>query len=408
MMIKSPQKCNHKQYEALGFCPICEHNRAMSQVKKKLEKEDFFGSSPTVFVGRFGYPNVNVGIMAPPEIDEKAWLLDAPRYWGKENFTIPQMIDIRSELINSRFTVGIKDANSKNKFLEIGKEITMASKPVELEINLEKKPSFKMSFHEFSAPSGPKANVKNVTLTSNPKIEKKVDYVVSDTDFKANLAMQYLYQHGYDENFITRLLSIGNLGVDTDRKLVPTRWSITATDDNVGKFLIKKIKDYTQAGYLAFFGGYLGNYYFILFFPEIWSYELFEAAVPSAGEELQYATDHEFYNGRKEYAHATVGGYYAARLPILEKLNEMKKQASILCLRFITREYAVPLGVWVVREATRKAMMSKPIEFSSKELMLNYTKNFVRKKFGCDITKMLKESKLLRKISTQRKLKEFA
>jgi hypothetical protein len=399
-----PVSCKHHQYDSLGFCPICEHSRAMASVKKKLEKEDFFGSSPTVFVGRYGYPNVNVGIMAPPEIDENAWLLDAPRYWGSHGFTIPQMIDIRSELINSRFSANIK---GRNRLLEIGKEITMASKPVELEINLEKKPSFRMSFHDMSAPSGPKAPVKNVEITSNPRIDRKVDYVVSDIDFKANSAINYLYEHGYDENFITRLLSIGNLGVEADRKLVPTRWSITATDDSIGRQLIKKVKDFPEADYLAFFGGYLGNYYLVLLFPEVWSYELFEMAVPGPGERLSFGTDYEPYGGRKEYAFATAGGYYAARLPILQRLLEMKRQAGVLCLRFITKEYAVPLGVWVVREATRKSMGSRPIEFSGRELMLAYAKDFAKRKFGCDISGLLKESRLLRKIKSQRRLDEY-
>ena len=45
---------------------------------------------------------------------------------------------------------------------------------------------------------------------------------------------------------------------------------------------------------------------------------------------------------------------------------------NVLVLRFITGDYAVPLGVWVTREATRKAMNGKPIIFSDKELMLKY------------------------------------
>src|SRR3989338_3323317 len=129
-----PITCKHHQYDALGFCPICQHSASMSKVKAKLEKEDFFGSAPTVFVGRYGYPNVNVGIMSPPEIDENAWLLDAPRYWGQHTFSIPQMIDIRSELVNSRFNIGIK---SSGGYIDMAREVAMASKPVEVEISLK-------------------------------------------------------------------------------------------------------------------------------------------------------------------------------------------------------------------------------------------------------------------------------
>ena len=101
-------------------------------------------------------------------------------------------------------------------------------------------------------------------------------------------------------------MSVGILGLKKDRKLVPTRWSITATDDIIGKSLISEIKDYSEiSSYYSFFGNYLGNYYLILIFPEVWSYELFETYVPSNWnftKPLRYGTDFEDYYGRKEYA----------------------------------------------------------------------------------------------------------
>jgi len=94
------------------------------------------------------------------------------------------------------------------------------------------------------------------------------------------------------------------------------------------------------------------------------------------------------------------------RLGILEKLMEMKKQASVLALRFITDEYAMPLGVWVTREAARKTMQNS-IQFSSKELMLEYAKKLVRKKFNYNADFLLRESILLKSMKTQTKLNVF-
>jgi hypothetical protein len=37
-------------------------------------------------------------------------------------------------------------------------------------------------------------------------------------------------------------LSIGVLGLKKDKKLVPTRWAITATDDILAKKLLEKVK----------------------------------------------------------------------------------------------------------------------------------------------------------------------
>ena len=113
------------------------------------------------------------------------------------------------------------------------------------------------------------------------------------------------------------------------------------------------------------------------------------------------------YDGRKDYAENCGGGYYACRLPVLERLKGLKRQASVLVIRMITGEYAVPLGVWVCREATRKSLSSKSIEFSDKSLMLNYAKLLVKKKFGHDISKILDESILLKNLKVQKKLTSF-
>ncbi|MBN2112017.1 hypothetical protein JW707_02850, partial [Candidatus Woesearchaeota archaeon] len=43
-----------------SFCPIVAKSKAQFRVKDKLVKDDFFGASPAPFVGRFGYPFVNV------------------------------------------------------------------------------------------------------------------------------------------------------------------------------------------------------------------------------------------------------------------------------------------------------------------------------------------------------------
>ncbi len=124
-------------------------------------------------------------------------------------------------------------------------------------------------------------------------------------------------------------------------------------------------------------------------------------------ENINYTTDYEPYYGRKTYAENCAGGYYAARLSIAEKLENMKRQSSVLALRFITGEYAVPLGVWVVREAVRKVMKNRPVEFASKELMLKYVILLIKKKFGYDVNNLLKNSILLRNIKQQTKLNKF-
>ena len=403
----------HKGYDPLGDCgkgkcPICARNNALFKIRNTLKKEEFTSDAISPFVGRYGYPYVNVGILAPPEQSEDAWLYDAPKYWSAENYEIPRIVDFRSSLINSRYNINIK---KRMKLLELSQDIAMSSKPVDVEIQLYEKPKFRLNLDSYMAPTGPNAKLKKASITENPKIHTKVYKVFEDIDLKANEAVNYLYKNNFDENFLSKLLSVGTLGLKVNRKLTPTRWSITATDDIIGKNLINEIKDYSEINsYYSFFGNYLGNYYLILMFPEVWSYELFETYVPSNWDysrELRHSTDFEDYFGRKSYAKITAGGYYTVRLAILEKLKEMKRQSSVLALRFITDGYTMPLGVWVTRQATRKSLENKPLEFSSKELLLEYARKLIKRKFNYNIDFVLNKSNLLKNIKQQTKLEKF-
>ena len=406
----------HKGYDPLGDCgkgkcPICARNNALFKVREKIginDSTNFTSNAVSPFVGRFGYPNVNVGILAPPEQSDDSWMYDSPKFWSSENFELPKIVDFRSSLLNSRDNVNIR---KKIKLIEISQDIAMSSKPVDVEIQLKEKPRFQLNLDSHMAPTGPNAKLKKASLTENPKIHTKVYKVFDDIDLKAQDAVNYLYENNFDENFLSRILSVGILGLKKDRKLVPTRWSISATDDIIGKNLISEIKDFSETdSYYSFFGNYMGNYYLILIFPEVWSYELFETYVPQNwiyNKELRCTTDCENYSGRKNYAEETAGGYYTVRLAVLEKLKEMKRQASVLALRFITDEYAMPLGVWVTRETARKSMNSNPIEFSSKELMLDYVRKLIKRRFNYNVDYILNKSILLRNIKHQIKLSKF-
>ncbi|MFH1682748.1 MAG: hypothetical protein ABIA37_03040 [Candidatus Woesearchaeota archaeon] len=394
-------KINRAKYKDLERSP--EFNL------KKEFKEDFFGSSPAPFIGRFGYPDINVGILGT-QFSERTGIYDAPKEWSSRNFSINRIAGMRYELVNSRQKANI--FSRKGKLIDAVQEIGMASKPVELEVNLENRPKLELKQESEIVPFGPAGKLKKIRITENTRVDNRVDRVVSDSDLKAVAGVWELYKKGFDENFLTKLISVGNLGVGKNRKFVPTRWSITAIDDTLGKQLIEEVKKFPVGDYAVHFGGHLGNYYLVLMFPEIWSYELFENYLDykvnpwSKGGNF-YSTDYEGFNGRKSYAEECAGGYYSVRLSCAEKLKELKRQAGLLVLRFITHDYNIPLGVWVTREASRKALVEKPITFSSKELMLKYAAELIKRKFNFELETLLKESQLLKNMKEQKKLSDF-
>ncbi|MBS3127009.1 hypothetical protein J4228_02475 [Candidatus Woesearchaeota archaeon] len=381
------------------------------QVQKQF-KQDFYGSAPAPFIGRFGYPCVNIGILSPQFVGDMSEY-DSPRIWREHNAAIGEIATKRYGLVNSRTTWNIKDVHQGNgRFFDIVQEVGMAKKAVDVEVSLTKPPTLSLTTEKEIIPFGPASMVRKARLTENTTVDSRVEKMVSDTDLKAAPALASLYKKGFEENTLSKLISVGNLGLKQNRKLVPTRWSITAVDDTIGKQLIAEIKDFPIGEYSCYFGGGWGNYYVLLFFPEIWSYELFETYLasdvnPWSKRGYMYSTDYEEYNGRKTYADETAGGYYACRLPVLEKLKELKRQGTVLALRFITSEYNIPLGVWVCREATRKSLAEKPLIFASEDEMLSYAINLIQNRFQFDLHILLKESRLLKQKKQQAKLTDF-
>lgn len=369
-------------------------------------------SPPSIFIGsKLKYPLVNVGILSPIERDENAWVYDDAKFWADNNFAIKDVLNLRDSLLNSRFRSQVNDSRSNKKFIQLAQEIAIASKPVDVEIQLRKRLNVKRETDRILSPIGMKAQLRNAKITSNVKIHRKVDKVIND-DINASESIRYLYSNDFNEYTLSKILSVGVLGLKKNKKLVPTRWSITATDDIIGKQLLNRIRGYSWIeNYELFFGDFMGNCYLILFFPNVWSYELFELYFPGSSwnpsQETKASTDYENFYGRKDYASATAGGYYAARLPILEYLNKIKKQASVLAVRLETPSYWAALGVWVVREATRKTMNKIPMKFNSKEELINSVMQISKIKYNFDPMQIFKKSKLLENIKTQRSLREW-
>ncbi|MEK6961068.1 MAG: hypothetical protein AABX47_07895 [Nanoarchaeota archaeon] len=403
--------CGAKSHEGCTrtYCPKRIRYESFAKMQPLARLKDYSGPAPAPFVGRYGYPHVNVGILSTPTPPRDADELDAPRKWAALGYGVGDVVEVRSSLINARFTSNVRNPS---RFVAVAQEVGMASRPADVEIKLKDRPGLALHMDTHASPNGPAAIASSINLNSNPTVSSKVEKVVSDTDWKAADAAWYLFNKGFDENHIMKMLSVGTLGAKAQRRPVPTRWSITASDDIIGKRMIGELGDLPETDCSAFYGGYLGNHYLILCFPGPWSYELFETMVkPNLGrgpEEIESWTDYEGPYGRKDYASDTVGGYYACRIGVVERLIGMKRKGSVLALRFVTEDYSMPLGVWVVREATRNSMATSPIMFSDENLMLCFASAKVKKTFGIDISGLLRRSKLLDLRRRQPRLDRFA
>jgi len=343
----------------------------LSKIKQFFPKTKthFSGSSPPeVFVGREGYPNVNTGILAPNESGNTEEM-SMPELWHKNNLSIQEILNHRSQLIYSRFKSRITDARQEKKFLSEMQEISIASKSVSAEVFLAKPIKVHALIDKHVPIIGNPAPLKKIRLEENPKVEKKVDYLVYDTDVKSAVSMKELYKSKIPISNIIKILSAGMLGLKKNRRLVPTRWSVTATDDTLSKFLLSKIRYYPEIGEILLFNSeYVGNHYEFLLLPDKFSFEVLEAKMSGSvwnpfSPKTVVMQDYEPFSGRKTYASNVTGAYYSNRLALTEYLEKVKRQAACLVLRECRPEYYAPLGTGILREASRAAFQKKPEAF---------------------------------------------
>jgi hypothetical protein len=344
--------------------------------------------------------------MIPPIFGEEAFILDEPDLWfGK---SIEEIIAFRQQLVRTTFSADVLKPNN-NKLVGISQEIIMGSKPVDTEAKLTKPPQVSLSFDPRLSPLGPSAGVESVRITENPKVHPVVERIVGDTDYRATEGMIELQDHGFSVSKINQLLSGGLLGESKRRKLVPTRWSITATDDTISKSMISRIRDYPWVNqYMVFKSQYLDNTFMVLVVPHSWAFEQMEAWMPGSPWIAQshkpvIITDFEFFTGRKNYADNVKGGYYAGRIAITEYLDQIKRQAAVIVFREIHEGYNIPVGVWQVRENVRNAMKTSPAFFDSMEDALNE----IRTNLRIPIREWLSTSGLYKFLTQQEKLPQF-
>ena len=323
-------------------------------------------SPPSVFVGRYGYPKVNVGPMLPPFHGDTT-ILDKPEMWlGK---SIEEIVGYRLSLVRGVSNVDIHCTSGK--FVESLQELAMTRKSVESEATFEKAPIADIEQERAiglgtdSAPFGPIAPLKTFKPSSSLSVDQKLEYAFYDKDLRAVEGIVTLYRGGVEVSRIHRVLSMGMLGVQKNRRLVPTRWSISATDDVISTNLIKEIEIFPTIDFFSVHKHtHLGNYYSVILIPDdVWSFEIEEAWYDNNGN-LGVGIDFENANGLDHYP-SIAGAYFAARLGVVEHLFKRRRKAAALILREIRPEYVMPLGVWQIREGIRRALDGEAKQFEN-------------------------------------------
>jgi hypothetical protein len=385
-----------------------QSNSSSSEIRKTIENnwqeylskygnlfrsDSISGSSPpSIFVGSYGYPKVGVGPMVPP-IHGDTTLLDSPELWlGK---TLEDIVNFRLSLVRGIEKISIQ--NTQGRFIENLHEVAMSSHSIDTDLQFHKTTLPVTTIDGESAPFGPVGDIKSAKFFGT-RSDKSIERVYYDHDLKAQDAVLTLYNKGIDISKIQKCFSIGMLG--KKRKLVPTKWSITATDDIISKSLVSEILEFDLIDSCRIFShDHLGNMFSVILFPHRWLFEMQEAWHDE--NKIGFGFDSEDARGI-DHPPAIAGAYFAAKLGVAEYLVQKKLQAAVLVLREIRPEYAVPVGVWQIREAIRAAMKKEPY------IAGNFIDgvNFASKRMSIGKSEWLSRGRLL-KMLKQKSISEF-
>ncbi|MCW4053624.1 MAG: Nre family DNA repair protein [Candidatus Bathyarchaeota archaeon] len=386
-------------------CPLMVKVNYFLKSMPLMSTEDITGvSPPSVFIGRIGYPHVYVGPLVPP-VHEDTSLFDMPEQWFGR--TIDEIVGFRSLLIRGKHRVHVQKFSQAGRIVEQTRELALAEKSVETELNLTKKPRGSLFMDASVQPFGPSAPIRGLHV-SNARFDHRIEKAYYDTDLRATQAVLELYDLGVMITKIQKAFSVGAFGIEKNRRLVPTRWSITAVDDIVSKNLVEKVKTYPEIDeYLVYESFYLDNVFQILMIPATWSYESMEAWYPGTiwnlrGRKTALFSDYEGNNGRTTYAE--IGGcYYSARLAVCEQLIKERRQATVIVLREARPGYIMPVGVWQVRENVRNAMRNVPKNYNT----LNEALNHIASRLQIPLKRWINQSSLLKNILYQRRITDY-
>ena len=368
----------------LTYCPISisEHLEIKSRT---IPRDGIAGASPpSVFVGRYGYPKIQLYPSTPAESGDTS-LYESPSQWL--SMDMEKFLEMRLSLLRGGKLVSVSDAASPGYFLQDVQIMTLSSAPVEVEMKLEGSlRGSRYLLSEYTPPMGPSAPLQSMKI-GTAKPDAQAEKIYYDTDLKAAEGMYSLYRSSIDVSRISRILSVGSLGVGKGRKLVPTRWSITAADKTLSDFNVKNLKRYPSVDdFHVFVRTVSGNLFMGIVGPGSWRYEWGEAWFPgstwnSFGDRVQVMIDHEDFAGRKTYP--DIGGcYYSSRLAVSEYLDSIRRSGVALLWREIYPNFNIPLGVWYVRENMREMFRGRPLHFDSLESATSYLQRFTKVPIG--------------------------
>ena len=138
----------------------------------------------------------------------------------------------------------IKVDDLENPFIEKLQDISLASKSIDSEATFGRRPTGSL-LTEDSMPHGPSAVIEKFDIDA-VKWDRQLEKTFYDTDLKSAEAIVNLHNKDVPFTAMQKAFSVGAFGTKNKRKLVPTRWSITACDTTLADQFLKEVRKFEK------------------------------------------------------------------------------------------------------------------------------------------------------------------
>lgn len=349
----------------LPRCPILARvqSQAMSLSRIRDGRHVEGSTPPSALVGERGYPSVRLHFMLPPSVwGDEASRYEDPPGWAERRTPLDVILKLRSGLVAATLRVNARRPHEVLYSSELGLA-TLSQAPVDSEASLARPPSPRLTFNGYTKPMGPTAPAERIRVVGNPKLHRRLDKLLWD-DVKAEDSVRELADSGVDIYTIQRALSLGFLGRLRSRRLVPTRWAITAVDEILSRYWREKLRNAPWINKVEVYqASYLGNIFTVILIPGAGRLEWIEAWHPKG---LWTGTARSIIYWRVEESplgdrNDDDGGFSAAKEEVLRFLAARGRRADAVIIREILPSYYAPVGNWHIRETIRIALSRDPV-----------------------------------------------
>ncbi len=316
---------------------------------------------PGISVETVKYPILQAGILASPDPIENLSIYDHPESWyGLERDTILAM---RRHLYSVVASINSREMQPRH-LIDSLQTIALSVSPLAIGVEVEGLPPRHLHSSGFQVPTGPVIRTRSLEILSKPEISH-VAKKTSEKDIPAAEGIWRLFEYDYSLEQIARMLAVGLLGMQKNRRMMPMKNAFRVVIDAfINRTIMNLIDRPVVDEWRIFTDHYCGDHFVVLIRPgeprvDYVLFQQYDGEV-SKGFSLD-GPKYPSTDGRTA-AYANSARFSAYRYLLRESIN-----AHVTIFHHsILRENRI-LGAWSARAGVSSALQKSPIVLSSPE-----------------------------------------